>query len=84
MGSASAFAGIDQEDPFRVVDDEDPDGLPLAVQAAGDPAGGEEMEFYRPAVGRQLDGCGREHTARYRLSDNGRIESGQLAGGSWL
>lgn len=65
MGSAGAFAGIDQEEPLRVVDDEDPDGLPLAGQAAGDPAGGKKVKGYRQAVGGEVDGCGREHKSVY-------------------
>lgn len=40
-GDVGADAGVDEEDAFGVVDGEDPDGLPLDGQAAGDPAGGE-------------------------------------------
>ena len=71
------FAGIDEKDTFGVIDGEDPDGLPVGRKAAGDLTGGEEMELYRCAICRELDGCGGEHAARYRVSDSGRIETGQ-------
>jgi hypothetical protein len=54
-GYVDADAGVDQEEAFRVVDYQDPDGFPFVGQAACDPAGGEEMEADRVAVGGQLN-----------------------------
>ena len=64
-GNVGADAGVDEEDTFGVVDGEDPDGLPVGGQAAGDPSGGEEVEGYVLAVGGKFN------------ADSGRIESGQ-------
>lgn len=54
-------AGVDDEDAFGVVDDEDPDGLPFGGPAGGDHSCGEEVEADGPAVGREFDGLGRKH-----------------------
>lgn len=52
------FAGIDEENAFGEADGEDPDGLPVGRETAGDLTGGEEMEVHRRAVCRELDGGG--------------------------